>query len=264
MIAFFFTMPISMIMPTNAYRFSSRPEQQQREQRAEPGRRQPGQDRDRVDEALVEHPQHEVDHDHRAISSSSPAPAATRWNACAVPWKLGGHVGRQLISRAMRCDRGRRRRPATPPARRSNDSVTDGSWPGWLTVSGPTSGGRTARPRRAAPAARPGRADVELGERARVALELRLHLQDHPVLVGRRVDGRHLARRRRRWPARPRSAPRSTPSGASASRSISTSSCGLRICRSLVTSWSSGSVAHAAPSASAPRRTARRGPAPAA
>ena len=37
----------------------------QRQQRADAGRRQRRQDRERVDEALVEHAQHDVDGDHR-------------------------------------------------------------------------------------------------------------------------------------------------------------------------------------------------------
>ena len=65
MIAFFFTMPISMMMPTNAYMLRSLPNSEQRDQRAETGGRQAGQDRQRMDEALVQDAEHEVDHEDR-------------------------------------------------------------------------------------------------------------------------------------------------------------------------------------------------------
>ena len=55
MMAFFFTMPISMISPTN-HKCSAPFEEQQREQRAEARRGQPGENRQRVDVALVQHP----------------------------------------------------------------------------------------------------------------------------------------------------------------------------------------------------------------
>ncbi len=63
MIAFFFTMPISRMMPISATTERSILNQHQREQRADAGRRQRGQDRERVDEALVQHAEHDVDRD---------------------------------------------------------------------------------------------------------------------------------------------------------------------------------------------------------
>ena len=83
MIAFFFTMPMSMMMPTKPIHVQLHAEEQQREQRAEPGGRQAGENRDRVDEALVEHAEHEVDHEHgddqqeaqaRRATTGTPAP----------------------------------------------------------------------------------------------------------------------------------------------------------------------------------------------
>ena len=65
MIAFFFTMPMSRMMPMSAMTLNSVPAQHQREERADAGRRQRRQDRDRVDVALVEHAEHDVDGDQR-------------------------------------------------------------------------------------------------------------------------------------------------------------------------------------------------------
>ena len=63
MIAFFLTMPISRMMPMTAIRLRSVPVSEQRQQRADAGRRQRREDRDRVDVALVEHAQHDVHRD---------------------------------------------------------------------------------------------------------------------------------------------------------------------------------------------------------
>ena len=60
MIAFFFTMPTSMTMPIMAITDRSMPEHHQHQQRADARRRQTGNDRDRVNEALVEDAEHHV------------------------------------------------------------------------------------------------------------------------------------------------------------------------------------------------------------
>ena len=60
MIAFFFTMPTSMTMPIIAITDRSMPEQHQHQQRADTGRRQTGNDGDRVNETLVENAEHHV------------------------------------------------------------------------------------------------------------------------------------------------------------------------------------------------------------
>ena len=41
-----------------------------------------------MDEALVENSQHDVDHQDRPCTSSSPSRCSEDWKACAVPWKL--------------------------------------------------------------------------------------------------------------------------------------------------------------------------------
>ena len=88
MIAFFFTMPISITMPTKANRSSEAPEQHQGQQRAHRRRRQAGQDGQRMDEALVQDAQHQVDHEHRQQQQHAHAAAVESWKACAVPCML--------------------------------------------------------------------------------------------------------------------------------------------------------------------------------
>ena len=65
MIAFFLTMPISSTMPMIADHVEVVTRQHQREQRADAGRGQGGENRHRVDEAFVQHAQHDVDDDDR-------------------------------------------------------------------------------------------------------------------------------------------------------------------------------------------------------
>ena len=59
--AFFLTMPISRMTPITAMRENSVLSSHQRQHRADAGRGQGGQDGDRMDEALVEHAEHDVD-----------------------------------------------------------------------------------------------------------------------------------------------------------------------------------------------------------
>ena len=66
MIAFFFTMPIDRIMPIIDITSEFRVAEHQCQQRSDTGRRQRGQDRNRVDVAFVENAQHDVDGDERA------------------------------------------------------------------------------------------------------------------------------------------------------------------------------------------------------
>ena len=60
MMAFFFTMPISRMMPISEITLKSLPRDQQRQDRAHAGGGQRGENRDRVDVALVQHAQHDV------------------------------------------------------------------------------------------------------------------------------------------------------------------------------------------------------------
>jgi hypothetical protein len=65
MIAFFFTMPISRMMPISATTPSSVPADHQRQNRADARRRQRRENRDRMDVAFVKHAEHDVDRDDR-------------------------------------------------------------------------------------------------------------------------------------------------------------------------------------------------------
>ena len=84
MMAFFFTMPISRMMPIKRDDVEVGVREQQREQRADAGRGQRGENRDGVDVALVENAEHDVDrHQRGRIRIGSLASEA--WKACAVP-----------------------------------------------------------------------------------------------------------------------------------------------------------------------------------
>ena len=61
-------------------------EREQREQRAEDGGRQPGQDRERMDVALVQDAEDEIDDEHRQRRAAYPCPSSESWKACALPW----------------------------------------------------------------------------------------------------------------------------------------------------------------------------------
>ena len=64
MMPFFFTMPISRMMPMMPITDRSKPPSPKRQQRADAGRRQRRQDRQRMDVALVEHAEDDID-DHQ-------------------------------------------------------------------------------------------------------------------------------------------------------------------------------------------------------
>ncbi len=63
MMPFFFTMPISRTMSDDGDDAQVLMKKDQRQERAHAGRRQRGKNRDGMDEALVEHAQHDVDRD---------------------------------------------------------------------------------------------------------------------------------------------------------------------------------------------------------
>ena len=67
---------------------------------------------------------------------SQPRPRWDDWKACAVPCKLvvtsAGSVSRATLWTSLTAS------PSDVPGLRLKDSVTAGSWPMWLTVSGPT------------------------------------------------------------------------------------------------------------------------------
>ena len=101
-----------------------RPEEQQRQQGADAGRGQRREDRERVDVALVEHAEHDVDRDQRGQDQQRLVGRATAWKACAVPWKLPCMLAGRPISRLGALDRGDRVAERRRRARRLNESVT--------------------------------------------------------------------------------------------------------------------------------------------
>ena len=65
MMAFFFTMPISRMMPIRAMTLKSLPRNQQRQNCAHAGRGQRRENRDRMNVAFVQHAQHDIHRDDR-------------------------------------------------------------------------------------------------------------------------------------------------------------------------------------------------------
>ena len=188
-----------------AMRLRSAPGQQQREQRADAGRRQRREDRDRVDVALVEHAQHDVHrHDGREDQQQRAVERGAERLGRALEAGLDAGRHAELALRLLDGGDGRAERRAGP---RLNESVTAGNWPAWLMTSGvcrSSTGAMlesgTCRPQRlpvglgsASPGERLaaiGGRDVNLAERVGADLVSRRRLEHHAVLVGLRVDRR--------------------------------------------------------------------------
>ena len=64
-------------------------------------------------------------------------PCSELWNACAVPEKVPVSVAGAASSRVPACTWPMACESATP-GRRSNEKVTEGSWPRCVTCIGPT------------------------------------------------------------------------------------------------------------------------------
>ncbi len=86
MIAFFFTMPMSRMIPMSAMTLNSVSKTQERQQRADAGGRQGREDGDGVDQALVEDPEDDVDGEERRQDEDAAWIASDCWKAWAVPW----------------------------------------------------------------------------------------------------------------------------------------------------------------------------------
>ena len=109
---------------------------QQRQQRADAGRGQRREDRDRVDEALVEHAQHDVDGDDRRQHQQQLV-RQRRLERRGRALERGDEALRQVdvLSRPGGSRSPRRR--ARNPGAVSNEIVVAGNWPRWLICSGP-------------------------------------------------------------------------------------------------------------------------------
>ena len=100
MIAFFFTMPMSRMMPISAISERSSPADDQRQQRAHARRGQAGQNRDRMNVALVKHAQHDVDHHDRREDQERLARQRR-----AEFRRAAGEGGRHRFGRPISCSR---------------------------------------------------------------------------------------------------------------------------------------------------------------
>ena len=99
MMAFFFTIPISRMMPIKAITLEIEVKQNQREDGAHTGRRQRRQNRDGVNVALIQHPEHDV-HGHNGGQNQPALVVERAWKARAVPWNASLNAGGRLISAA--------------------------------------------------------------------------------------------------------------------------------------------------------------------
>ncbi len=181
-------------MPTKAYRREIHAEEQQREQRAHARRGQSGENRQRVDEALVQDAQHDVDHQHghqqqHAQAADRRLERLRRALEAAADRRRHVHLA---LDRTHAVDgiaeRDAGREVERDGHRRQLALVIDGQR--LRTAGEPRHGIERNQPAGV-------RAHVELGQRARVLLEIRRHLQDDLVLRRRAVDGRHLPRAER-------------------------------------------------------------------
>ena len=87
MMPFFLTMPIRRMMPMMAITLRSRLTAISMQQRADAGRGQRRQDGDRMDEALIEHAEDDVDDDERRGDQERLAGERGQ-KGLALPWKL--------------------------------------------------------------------------------------------------------------------------------------------------------------------------------
>ncbi len=102
-------------------------EDEEREQRAEPGERKARQNGERVDEALVQDAEHEVDHHDREDQEHAAAPVAPPGRPAPCRQKLvltlDGRVRRARFWTSVTAV------PSEVPGARLNESVTEGIWP---------------------------------------------------------------------------------------------------------------------------------------
>ena len=179
-------------MPMSAMTLKSVLANAERQQRADARRGQRRDDRDRVDVALVEHAQDDVDRDDRREDEQRLA-GERLVEGLRGPHEVARTLGGRPMRRLRRVDGRRRRRRATRPRRRLNEIVTAGNCPWWLMASGAVVVGPMHHRAERAPAPPVGRAHEDLVERGRGRSELGLHLEDDAVKVELREDDRDLS-----------------------------------------------------------------------
>ncbi len=189
MMAFFLTMPIKQNDADDRDDVEVVAGDDQEEQRAHARRRQGGQDRHRMDEALIEHAQHDIDRDRCAAMISSTSLPSADWKATAEPWNWvvmpGGSPAPALGVLAPPPPP----RPANSPAPRRRRYWRDGNWPRWSICSGTV---RCSTWAMADSGTWPplGRRQIDVVQRRDRVLQLGIGFQDDPVLVGLGEDGR--------------------------------------------------------------------------
>ena len=127
MIPFFFTIPISRMMPMIATTLRSWPKQHQRQQRAHAGGRQSGENRDRMNEAFIQHAEHDVDRHQRGQNQQRlirQRILERRRRALKIRLQAGRHVHvfLHLVDRGIAL-------PSAAFGARLNETVTAGNCP---------------------------------------------------------------------------------------------------------------------------------------
>ncbi len=107
----------------------------QRQQRAHARGGQRGKNRDGMDEALVQHAQHDVDGGQRRKNQQRHHWKANSWKEAAVPWKPACTLA-GIFRSFWPCRSPRSRLPARRSGARLNETVIAGNWPWWLIESG--------------------------------------------------------------------------------------------------------------------------------
>ena len=128
MMAFFFTMPISRMMPIIAMTLSSVWTDQQRENGAHSCRRQRRENRDGMDVAFVQNSQHDVHRHQRGEDQPGLARQGCLERLCRA-LEARRACSPACPSRAAHSSIARTASPSATPGARLKDSVTAGNWP---------------------------------------------------------------------------------------------------------------------------------------
>ena len=207
------------------------PEDKQGDERPETGRREAGQNGEGMDIALVEDPQHDVDHQD-GHDEEQREPLGGGLVDLGGSLKAGGDGGGKFpwtFSRSAETAS-----PSGTPGLRLKEMVTAVIWPRWFTENGPSPGFRVAEGSQRHLLAGIG-ADVEEPEGGGIHPVLRQEFHDDLILVGGRIDGGDLTGAIG-VVERILDLLGVTPRLAARLRSISRFTWGFLICRSLVTS----------------------------
>ena len=108
----------------------------QRQQRADAGRRQGREDRQRVDEAFIEHAEDDVD-DHQRGRDQRRRARERSLERLGVALERRDDLRAACRARRAAWVMASTASPSATPGRRLNVSVTAGNWPWWVTDSGP-------------------------------------------------------------------------------------------------------------------------------